>query len=288
MKFNEFLSADPEDFESIFDYYLEFLSEFSKSNFPFESQIKLKPAGKKFIGTVVRFDYNNRGSEEEYLKMIDTFNDRLNYYRRSEKRNFLYNFAYKLLTLYHTSGTLLLVQQTFQELYSKSSDFISNIANKKIYFYDDLHVNNLFDFDKSNKEEIKNLLIEATDLINSDKSLNEKSKKIINNYLDTAIKELDRKYVNWVKFLGRIKETIIILGALGSLAGGASVLFHVQEKLDQATVIIQKTSININYTTINETFNIDHIQRTGPIYNLLSLPEKSENNDDSDNSDDDN
>ena len=124
------------------------------------------------------------------------------------------------------------------------------------------------------------MTLEAIGIIEVDDSLTEETKKSIIDYLNTAIIELERERVNWSRFLGRIKETVIVLGALGSLVGGVSTLINAQEKLEQTTIIIQKTSANLNYNVLNQTFNIHNIQHIESLTQLLELTENThqENN----------
>ncbi|MFA6581000.1 MAG: hypothetical protein WCS79_04285, partial [Paludibacter sp.] len=127
------------------------------------------------------------------------------------------------------------------------------------------------------------------EIIKEDYSLKEKTKKSIIEYLEIALNELDREYVNWTKFIGRIKETIIVLGALGTFTGEfVSPLFNAREKLENATTVIQNTSINVNYNVISDTFNIQNIHQISSIKNLIALPSNDNENGDSIKSDNEN
>lgn len=77
------------------------------------------------------------------------------------------------------------------------------------------------------------------------------SKRIfIIDFIDKALKELDGDRTNWTSFLGKLKEIIIVLGALGSLAGGISVI-SAREKHEEAEQVVSQTSIIINCKIIN-------------------------------------
>lgn len=60
--------------------------------------------------------------------------------------------------------------------------------------------------------------------------------------------------------MGSIKESIIILGALGSLAGGCVGLAQAADKLKDAEEIVCSSSINNNFyieqTSINTVFEL--------------------------------
>ena len=267
--FNDFLNTNLEDFNVIFNFYLDFLGEFSSKKFPFEEEIKLKGAGNKFIHTVERVGYIQSQTKDDYMNLINSFLDESRYHRHDENRIGLYKFLFPN----RPKRIMVNLQDSFQKLFSETLILINETTNRMSYF-DELKLNDFYKPENSNKLKIKDLIQEAISIIEGDESLTEKSKKCIVAYLEKALKELDGKYVNWTKFIGRIKETIIVLGALGSLVGGASALYSAQDKLEQSTEIIQKTSVNINYTVLNETFNIQYIQNIGTINTLLALPEK--------------
>ncbi|WP_300671546.1 hypothetical protein [Desulfoluna sp.] len=271
MKFNEFINTDFENFQVIFNYYLEFLEELSSKKFPFENVIKIKGAGGKFLNTIEKISYIPPPSKEKYMGLVDEVLDESRNYRQYADKTGLYKFLFPN----HTIRILSRLQDSFQKLYSDSLELI-NDTTSKLYHFDELKLNDFFKPENSNKDIIKNLVNEAIDLIKEDESLTEKSKKIIIEYLEKALKELDYKYVNWTKFIGRIKETVIVLGALGSLIGGAGTLYNAHAKLEQVTETIQKTSVNINYTVLNETFNAQYIQNIGSINTFIKLPEKTD------------
>jgi hypothetical protein len=266
--FNEFLNTSVEDSQRIFEFYINYLGEFSSKNFPFDDQLKLKGAGGKFLGSIDRTIYIGKEGKEKYLFLLDEFQNELKIYRRRIGKPIIF----KILFPISDSARLNRLQDNFQELYSTTLELINEATNKTFYF-DDLQVNDFFKPDNSNKHKIKDLINESIILIKEDSALTEKSKKSIIDYLEKALSELERERVNWTRFIGRVKETIIVLGALGSFAGGSSSIFQAQEKLEQTSIIIQKTSVNFNYNVLNETFNVQNIQFIGSINNMLELPE---------------
>ena len=265
--FNRYLNSDVEDTNLIFDFYLNFLDNFSTNTFPYPDQLKLKGAGGKFINSVESKVYLRPEKKEMYYELLDRVNKDLKVYRRFFRLSPLHKYFVE-----SRSSRLLRVQYTFQELYSLTVELINEATNKN-YIYDELEVNGFYKPDNSNKNRITELINEAIDLIRDDSTLTEKSKKSIIDYLEKALRELNRERVNWNKFIGRIKEVIIVLGALGSVAAGASTIFSAKEKLEETTVIIQKTSINFNLNVLNDTFNIQNIANIASINSLLELPE---------------
>ena len=114
--------------------------------------------------------------------------------------------------------------------------------------------------DISNKEVTIDLLREAIQLIQQDESLNEKAKRKIINKIIEIIKSLENPDTKWTVVLGSIKESIIILGALGSLAGGCVGLAQASEKLKDAEEVVCSSSINNNFyieqTSVNTVFEL--------------------------------
>jgi hypothetical protein len=267
--FNDFIITEEEDSKKISEFYLDFLSEFSSKGFSFDEQLKLKGAAGKFLNSIDRATYIGLAKKEQYLDLLDRFQKELGHYRRGE------NSAFRTIFPNLRKSKLIRLQDAFQELYSFTLELI-NEATKNTMYFDDLKVNDFYKPDNSNKTKIKELIEEAIGLIMDDRSLTEKSKKNLIEYLEKAVKELERERVNWNRFLGRIKETAIVLGALGSFAAGTSTLFSAQEKLEQATIVVQKTSVNFNFNVLNATFNVQNIQHIGTINTMLELPENKD------------
>jgi|ERR1035437_6130027 hypothetical protein len=115
------------------------------------------------------------------------------------------------------------------------------------------------------------------ELINTEDTITDKAKKQIIDYLERVLKSLDYSYVSWSTILGNIREVILVLGALGSFASGFAI-FQAKEKLEETTTVIQKTSINLNYNSINENIIIKNQNILNQINTTLQLAEKVEEN----------
>lgn len=142
-------------------------------------------------------------------------------------------------------------------LSTKLKSAISNrrTDNERFFeFYD------FYNPDISNKEVTIDLLREAIQLIQQDESLNEKAKQKIISKIIEIINNLENPNTKWTVVLGSIKESIIILGALGSLAGGCVGLAQAADKLKDAEEIVCSSSINNNFyieqTSINTVFEL--------------------------------
>jgi hypothetical protein len=285
MKFNDFLNIDLEDNDKIIDYYLNYLQNLSNEDFPFEEQLKLRGVGTKFLDSIGRKNVVTTEKKNQYIALIGNLED--DYKRNRQVENL--SILFRLLKIKSKKRSLIKLQDSYGELYSNTLSLINDLLRYQRYNSDDLRVNDFFKPEISNKSKVKELIKEAIELIKEDYSLKEKTKKSIIEYLEIALNELDREYVNWTKFIGRIKETIIVLGALGTFTGEfVSPLFNAREKLENATTVIQNTSINVNYNVISDTFNIQNIHQISSIKNLIALPSNDNENGDSIKSDNEN
>lgn len=271
MTFNEYLNIDSENNHVIFEFYLSFLNELSTKDYPYEEQLKLKGAAGKFLNCIEKVSYLNKEKRDNYLEGINSLSKDLKNYRRTKNRSKLSVVISPIKRI-----SLNRIQDIFEDFFSLTLDFI-NEASRIGEYSDNLKLNGFYQPENSNKKKIQDLIKEAISLIEEDDSLTEKSKKQIVDYLNKALRDLDREHINWSRFIGRIKETIIVLGALGSFAGGISPLIKAKDKLEETTVIIQKTSINLNYKVLNETFNIQNIKNIEYINsNVLQIQEANE------------
>lgn len=261
MIFNDYLNTEVGNSTVIFEYYLNFLKELSSQGFPYEEQLTLKGMALKFINCVEYVTYVVKEDKEKYLNQISLFIDELRVYRRYSDRIgiILIFYPFKKRSLHR-------VQDSFADIFTVTVDFI-NAAARMNRFSNNLELNGFYKPENSNKKKIKDLINEAIELLNEDMTLSEKSKKQIVKYLNKALQDLEREHVNWSMFIGRIKETIIVLGALGTIASSVSVvspLLQIQEKLEETNAIIQTESVNINVNILTETFNVQNIEKFAP------------------------
>ena len=108
----------------------------------------------------------------------------------------------------------------------------------------------------SDKAKASKLITEAIELINNDNMLNNRQKKQITDALIKALNTLYNDTPDWTAFFGTIQQSIIILGALGSLVGGmASVaaLKQASEKVAEANKIVIETSVQEGMMSLNRS-----------------------------------
>ncbi|AWM15101.1 hypothetical protein DI487_15410 [Flavobacterium sediminis] len=256
MTFTEYLNTDIDNSDLIFEYYLQYLSNLSSKDFPYEEQIQLKATSVKFMNCIENLTYIIKEKKEKYFELINQIIEDVKIHRRRKDKSKI------LLFLLAKNGNIIpKIKDDFEEVYSQTLEFIGEASNIRHYRYDNLKLDGFFQPENSNKHQVKQLILEAIELIEKDNTISEKVKKQIIEYLQRVIKKLDNEYINWSSVIGCIKETIIVLGALGGFVGGMTPLVLAKDKLEETSTVIEKTSININYKTINETFNIQNVER---------------------------
>jgi len=273
MTLNDYLNLSSTNYQEISKYYLNFLEEFSSKKFPYEKKLQFKGTATKFLNSIEETTYLQKEKQEEYIKIVEQLNKSLSIYERRSKRS-------KVISLIFPPQSSHRLESDFEKIYDRTIELI-NDSNKTLkYRNGDLKMNGFYEPKNSNKAQIKKLILEAIEFIKEDNSITEKSKKQLLEYLNKVLTNLDSEYTNWTDIIGKIKETIIVLGALGGFIGGISPLFDAKEKLEQTTVVIEKTSINLNYNVINETFNHSEILNINPSNSYIL---QIENNEDKEN-----
>ena len=110
-----------------------------------------------------------------------------------------------------------------------------------------------FDFyvpKSSNSSDVKVLIEEAIKLIRGDVKISHQAREKLIKHLENALEILESGG-DYSRFFGIIKESIFLLGALGSLAGGTVALHSASKKLEEATSIFEATSINQTYVSMD-------------------------------------
>lgn len=273
MTLNEFLSLENDDTDVIFDYYLGYFHNLSVKNFPHDELIKLRGIAEKFLKCVNHVTYVEKGIILDLESLIDKFIKEFKYYRSLKD-----SFTGKLFNS-RVNKRLLSLQDILEEIYSLSMQLINkSIESIKYKSSSNLKLDDFYHPEKSNKDSIKKLIKEAISLIEEDKTLKDKTKKQLVDYLEKVLKSLNRNYTNWSSVIGNIKEVIIVLAALVAIAEPiASHLSQAKKKLEETDVIIQRTSININYNSINETFNIENVEKLEQFNSNILLLNESKN-----------
>ena len=264
MTFTEYLNTDNLELEVISNYYIEYLKNLPAKNYPFEEHIHLKGASEKFIECIERTSFIKKEEKHQFLLNVEELSSTIRRYRSHENTIPLISFFLPFKEKY-----LFRIQENFENLFTETVTYISKANETISYRRERLDLNGFYTPDNSNKKQIKELINEAIDLISNDNNLTKKSKEQLIQYLNKVLKNLDSEHTDWTKVIGKISQTIIVLGALGSFAGGISSLVKAKEKLEETTVIIQKTSINLNHKTLNQTFHINSNERIQNLNNTI-------------------
>jgi len=271
MNFNEYLYTDIQDIEEIFNYYLNFLNSLSHSKFSEEKQLQLKAASDKFLNSIEKFTYFETSKREDYEDIIRKIEEEFNKLKAIERKPFIFRLIPFTKKRKHQIYT---TQDTFRNLYSSTLSLINNVIQRE-YVFDNLEIGNFYQPSKSNKEEIVLLLEDAIQIIEDDTSITDFTKKNLTNHLDKAIRDLKSQRTNWTRFFGKLKETTVVLSALGSLAGSSNMLYDAITKIEKASITIRKTSINLSYNVLNEVFNVQNLQNLGLLKNsILKIEDK--------------
>ena len=259
MNFNEYLYTDAQDIEQIFNFYNQFLNELLNKGFPKEMQLQLKGASDKFLNSIEKFTYFETYKREEYEELVNELIYEFKILTELSRKAFIL----KLIPFINNrKKQLFKIQDIHFKVYSATMSLINDSIQKE-YLFDELELGDFYKPNKSNKTEIIELINEAIELIKEDFSITEKSKKSLINHLNKAIGDLNSQRTNWTRFFGKIKEVSVLLSALGSLAGNSHLLYDAITKLEKASIVIRKTSINLSYSILNDIFNVENIQNLG-------------------------
>lgn len=244
----------------IFEQLLKYLDEFKNSRYLYEYSIPLQGVVNKFENCAKHLGADTltlKKITQEFVVITNEFSD----YLPSRVRPIFIGIFFPTIQrrrITKENDGLKKADYLFQELYSQTIEIYNEVQDAKP-IKNPIELDGFYKPENSNKQKARYLIVDAINIIENDNTLSEKAKKSIIDYLNKSLAEFDKSNSNWTSIFGGLKETIFILGALGSLAGGitgAIALEQAKEKLEKATEIIQTSSININYQNVNQIFNI--------------------------------
>ncbi len=256
----------------IFEQLLKYLDEFKLSRYLYEFSIPLQGIVNKFENCAEYLGADPSKLKEITQELVLTTNE-FSDYLPSKNRSVIYRLFFRKLEnkrrILRGNDGLKKADLLFQEIYSQIISIYNEVQDAEP-IGNPIELNGFYKPENSNKQKARHLIVDAINIIENDSSLSEKSKKSIIDYLNKALAEFDKQNSNWTSIFGGLKETIFVLGALGSLAGGivgTVALTQAKEKLEEATEIIQTSSININYQNVNQIFNIGNDNDIALIHN---------------------
>ncbi len=275
MELQEYIKLDiknHKDRELIFEAFIQILSNLPENNFSYQKVLLLKNFSEKFWDAIKEKRYY----DDEKKKLIFEPIDKLREISRQKELLKTKSFLSRLLFPKHNNPTRIKfeLEDIFETLLNDSVKLI-NGSKEFDYLHTHLDIGEFYNPKNSNKNRVKRLLNEAIELLKEDESFKQRHKTKIISFLEDAINELDNDYTNWTDFLGKLKEVIIVLGAVGSMVGGIAAI-NAKNKVEEAADVISKTSITLNYKIIEETFNINNVKQIEQFNNVLQIEETTE------------
>ncbi len=262
----DYLKIDIKEKDSIdklFELIMEYLDELKSSNYYYEFIIPISGIINKFYNCAKYIgvdSYELMGITEDFVTVIDEFSEYVDPRDNSIIKKIILAPRARRRRITKNGEGWIKADKLFQSLYSRVIYVYNEVKNYNP-LDNPIKLDGFYQPDNSNKQTARKLITEAINELENDNTLSAKAKKAIIDYLHKALIEFDKPSSNWTLIFGQLKQSIIILGALGSIAGGianASPLFAAKEKIEEATVLVEKTSININYQNINQIFNFEN------------------------------
>lgn len=272
MELQEYIKLDiknHKDRELIFEAFVQTLSNLPDDDFSYQKILLLKNFSEKFWDALREKRYYDEEKKKNIFEPIDKLRQISRQKESLKTKSRLSRFLYSMKN--NPARLKFELEDIFENLLNESIKLI-NGSKEFEYLNTHLDIGEFYNPKNSNKNKVKRLLNEAIELLNEDESFKEKHKRKIISFLEGAINELDSDYTNWTDFLGKLKEAIIVLGAVGSMVGGIAAI-NAKDKIEEATDIISKTSITLNYKIIEETFNINNVKQIEQINNVLQVEE---------------
>lgn len=278
----EFLKIDTRKIESIdliFSQTIAYLDYVKKNRYAYELMLPIKGIINKFASCAEYYGVSAASLLPLVSDFVQIANEQSTY--TTAPTSFIAkwtqkvsNIFYKKRRLITDDSILIALDDQFQKLYNGIIITYNILTIGDALPPDqtnEINLNGFFNPDNANKITARKLIVDAIEFIQSDHILTSKTKQSIGNYLNNALVEFDKDMSNWTIIFGSLKETIFVLGALGSLARGVTndlAIVKAKNKLEEATLVIEKTAVHINYHTMNSIFQLEEgmimIEETKP------------------------
>lgn len=246
------------DVDAIFSYLRNFIDDLSRGNFTNEQVFALEAIVDKFLHAVKHYadlapkDIDLAKQLAEVV-VAEVFGVPHEIRRRVHSPSSLVTYLFARQTQRERSE---LWQQTYQkcaQLHTHLVAIYNTFAAQRDSKYQHLDMDDFYLPDLADKQRASVLIEDAVNLIDQDNTLNRRAKDRILAHLRRAIGEMHKPRTDWSVYFGHVKEAIIVLGAIGSIVGGQCVLLAAKDKIEEATQVIEHTSINQNYLSL--TYN---------------------------------
>lgn len=289
MTLSEFLNLDVSDYaniDSIFDYYNNHLNSLPNEKFSISSITATTSIAKKYIDSCLTLNERLKRDCKEHLEMVESLTYHCKNLNKNKASIFLADTIYSMLFGKRYDRILSHCEQQHSEIQSNALVIYSEAIKGKPRPYH-FELSGFFQPNNSNKDLIKKLISEAIDLINLDTTLSTSAKNSIIGHFREILDEINKNKTNWSAFFGKAKEVIIVLQAITTLTGDVSEnlnLREAEEKIHQATIVVERTSINYNQYNLTQilqidTFNSPLLLDTSTTKPTLQLPTTKLDND---------
>lgn len=244
----------PDDINTLFTFMRTYFDLLLRDQHDINDMILLEPVTDKFLMSVCQFSdlsdetvFNIKGLAKE------TANVSLGYIGNASP----FSFVAAIFRSFRRAFTL-----SSHEKDTKRAFYLSmRLHTKLVEIYNRFslshtaasHHLDLYDFylpDLSDKQSAADMIEEAIRLIDIDDTLSRSARKRVVSHLRRAIDEIEKPKTDWSTVFGRMKEVVIVLGAVGSMVGGHCALAEARDKIEEATRVIERTSINVNYMSV--------------------------------------
>jgi len=95
MTFTEYLNTDLDNSDLIFEYYLQYLSNLSSKEFPYDEQIQLKATSTKFISCIDNLTYILKEKKEKYFDLINVIIEDVKVNRRQKDKSSFFFISFR-------------------------------------------------------------------------------------------------------------------------------------------------------------------------------------------------
>ncbi len=264
------------DVDVIFTYLRIFFSDLLRGDFTNEAMIDLEVVVDKFLHVVKRYGAIAPEDIEIAKKLAETIVEEtigslnVDTGHNPPPRLSIYGFlSFTLSGRSRLDPTRIALFQRSTQLQTKLVAMYNSFTAQRD---SEQHHLDMYDFylpDLADKQRAAVLIEDAINLIDQDDTLSRRARTRILAHLRRAMGEMQKPRTDWSVYFGHVKEAIIVLGAIGSIVGGQCALLNAKDKLEEATRVIEQTSINLTYLSL--TYN-ELTSQTVP----LALPSGSQ------------
>lgn len=259
LSLSEYLNLDIKDksnLDNIFHYADSFLNDLQKNRFPENKVSIIDSIIEKYVDCGLNILKESR-KLEELLESSNRFKGIVaKGFIRNPIKIGLSFFSFK-------ADSSVRYNNEFNKLYGLFiSSYKKIIENRKYAEFE-----GYFNPNNTTKDKIKFLINKCVNLINNDETLKPRAKQKFIHEFETILRQLDSSYSNWTLILGKIKEVIFVMGALGGVATGAINIINQtnnlnipKDQLEETVHILQKVeeeivnSYQVTPDKFNETF----------------------------------